>query len=99
MSMNKQDFRLIASALSQSRPPVLRDEHEQWEHDVSTISNFLYSEFTNFDRAKFLCAAGIPSSQINQEIRNNATSFLRDNFANYNEATILNLMNLLGASK
>ena len=54
MSMNKQDFRLIASALSQSRPPFLRDEYEQWEEDVSTVCDALYAEFTNFNRETFL---------------------------------------------
>ena len=54
MSMTKQDFRLIASALQQSRPQHTRDGYGQWVKDAFTISNFLYAEFTNFNQAAFI---------------------------------------------
>ena len=58
--MNKQDFKLIASALSQSRPSprnLSQESHYsellQWKHTTETMCNFLYSQFNDFDKEKF----------------------------------------------
>ena len=62
MSMNKQDYRLIASALKSARPEIAPEtsleEWSQWEEDICAITNILQNKYPRFDRTLFLTTTG-----------------------------------------
>lgn len=59
--MTKRDFELIADVLARTKPASYEDDeaHGQWEKTVENFAHRLASTNPNFNRARFLRAAGV----------------------------------------